>query len=346
MRKVLSLILMALIATAPLMAQQRHDINIRVNRIWSNGEYCSFASLIKFKGKYYVSFRESDTHQIFKEENRCGKSRILVSDDGEAWRSVALLGKEGYDLRDPKLSITPDGRLMVLMGGSVYKDLKLVNMYPQVSFSSDGEHFSDLQPVHFEKGISKENEWIWRVTWHEGVGYGVSYGSGLMLVKTTDGINYSLVSRLDMPGRPGESTVRFLSDGTMAIMVRRDGDSRNGAWGLSKPPYTQWQWNDMDVPLGGPDFMMTSDTTMIVASRSLYSTEKTMLFKGDNRGKLEEVCILPSGGDDNSYTGMIVEGDELWVVYYSKHEGPKASIYMARVPMSLFEGKITSRWFY
>ena len=346
MKRVFLFFVVAVLAGMPLMAQPRQDINIKVSRIWSNGEYCSFASMIKFKGKYYVSFRESDTHQILKAENRCGKSRVLVSDDGENWRSVALIEKEGYDLRDPKLSITPDGRLMLLMGGSVYKDLKLANMYPQVCFSKDGEHFSDLQPVRFADGLSRENEWIWRVTWHEGVGYGVVYGSGFMLVKTTDGVNYDLVCRLDMPGRPGEATVRFLPDGTMAMMVRRDGDSRNGAWGMSKAPYTQWTWNDMDVPLGGPDFMITSDTTMIVASRSLYSTEKTMLFKGNMKGKVEEIAILPSGGDDNSYTGMIVEGNELWVAYYSKHEGPKASIYLAKVPMSLFNGTITSRYFY
>ena len=154
MKKLLSLLLLAAVAL-PLMAQQRQDVNIRVDRIWSNGEYCSFASMVKFKGKFYVSFREADTHQILKEENRCGKSRILVSDDGEQWRSVALLEKEGYDLRDPKLSVTPDGRLMVIMGGSVYKNLKLVNMYPQVAFSTDGEHFTDLQPVRFDDGISK-----------------------------------------------------------------------------------------------------------------------------------------------------------------------------------------------
>ncbi|MBR1792853.1 MAG: hypothetical protein IJ764_04360 [Bacteroidales bacterium] len=330
----------------PVLAQQRQDVNIQVERIWSNGEYCSFASMIKYHGKYYISFRESDSHQILKPENKNGKARVLMSTDGESWQSVALIDKEGFDLRDPKMSIMPDGRMMILMGGSIYKNQKFTGMVPHVVFSSDGEHFSSPEPVQFSDGIGQGKEWIWRLTWHKGVGYGVSYGSGFMLVKTTDGLHYDLVARLDMPGRPGEATVGFLSDETMAIMVRRDGDSKNGAWGLSKPPYTQWQWQDMDVPLGGPDFMMTSDSTMIVASRSLYSTEKTMLFKGDIRGKLEEVAILPSGGDDNSYTGMIIEGEQLWVTYYSKHEGPKASIYLAKLPLKLFDGPITSRWFY
>ena len=49
-----------------------------------------------------------------------GKIRVLVSEDGERWTSLCLLAKKDVDLRDAKLSVTPDGRLMVLMGGSYY----------------------------------------------------------------------------------------------------------------------------------------------------------------------------------------------------------------------------------
>ncbi len=337
---------LALLVAVPAMAQERQDVNIRVQRIWSNGEYCSFTSLVKFKGKYYVSFRESDSHQILNKKNRNGKARVIVSEDGEHWRSVVLLGKDGYDIRDPKLSITPDGRLMMNAGGSIYKDLKFAGMVPQVSFSADGEHFSDFEPMQLPAEITKGSEYVWHIEWHDGVGYGVSYGSGLALVKTTDGLHYDLVTKLDMPGFPNEATVRVNSKGTMAMILRREEGQRHGAWGVSEPPYTSWNWKEMDVPLGGPDFIFTTDSTTIVASRSLYSTEKTMLFNGNMRGKVEEVCILPSGGDDNSYTSMMQVGDDMWVTYYSKHEGEKASIYLAKIPMSVFSKGITSQYFY
>ncbi|MBQ0015626.1 MAG: exo-alpha-sialidase [Bacteroidales bacterium] len=342
------LITMMTVAQTPQLKQlpANQDVNIEVQRIWSNGEYCSFTSFAKYKGKYFVSFRESNSHQILKPEDQNGKARIIYSEDGREWKSSALIAKEGYDLRDPKISIMPDGRMMLIMGGCVYKNCKREAVETWVCFSDDGEHFSELQPVVFPDEVAHGNEFLWRITWHDGVGYGVSYGSFFSLIKTTDGIHYELVSHINMPGFPNESTIRFLSDGTMAMMVRRENDSKNGAFGLSKPPYVQWKWNDMDVRLGGPDFMLTSDSTMIVASRSMYSTEKTMLFSGDTRGKIEEVCILPSGGDDNSYTGMLVEGDQLWVTYYSKHEGPKASIYLAKVPLKLFQSGVTSRYFY
>ena len=51
-----------------------------------------------------------------------GVTRVLSSDDGSDWSSEAVVSEEGVDLRDSKLTITPDGRLMLLMGGSVYDE--------------------------------------------------------------------------------------------------------------------------------------------------------------------------------------------------------------------------------
>ena len=51
-----------------------------------------------------------------------GVTRVFLSADGSAWSSEAVVSEEGVDLRDSKLTITPDGRLMLLMGGSVYDE--------------------------------------------------------------------------------------------------------------------------------------------------------------------------------------------------------------------------------
>ena len=92
--------------------------SVRVERIWDRG-YSAFPSIVRYKGAMYVSFREGVSH-IFDENGiAAGRTRILRSRNGRRWKSVALLSKEGYDLRDPKLSVTPDGRLMVIQGGSV-----------------------------------------------------------------------------------------------------------------------------------------------------------------------------------------------------------------------------------
>jgi hypothetical protein len=61
---------------------------------------------------------------------------VLTSDDGERWTSAAWIGEAGIDLRDPKLSITPDGRLMIAAGGSVYEGTRYLGRQPRVLFSS------------------------------------------------------------------------------------------------------------------------------------------------------------------------------------------------------------------
>ena len=45
--------------------------------------------------------------------------------------------------------------------------------------------------------------------------------------------------------------------------------------------------------------------------------------------------MLPSGGD-TSYPGFIVVGDQLWVSYYSTHETPLATVYLAKIPLDIF----------
>src|SRR5437763_12317935 len=94
---------------------------ISVVKIWDAGKHNAFTDLIRWRGKWYCTFREADAHV-----GGDGQLRLLESADGTTWESAALLGEEGVDLRDPKLSITPDGRLMIVAGGSVYKDKKLV----------------------------------------------------------------------------------------------------------------------------------------------------------------------------------------------------------------------------
>lgn len=338
-------VLSTILISSLLYAQ---DVHIKVQQIWSeDSTYCSFTSLAQFKGKYYCSFREAYQHHgDSRIPASMGKARIIVSKDGKKWKSVTLIAKEGCDLRDPKLSVMPDGKLMVIMGGNMCEGRKIKSQWTYVAFSEDGEHFSELQPVVLDSQITGNREWIWHVTWHKGTGYGVIYGSDFVTVKTTDGIHYDLLGRLEQPYRGSEATVDFLSDGTMLLIARRKNPHEAvGGWAVSKPPYTDYEWKDMNIVLGGPDMIVLNDSTCILGSRSLYSSEKTMLFKGGADGNFEEVCILPSGGDDNSYTGMIIVGKELWVSYYSRHGRKKAAIYLAKMPLSMFTDGRSNKYY-
>lgn len=318
------------------------NINVEVKQIWANDKYNAFTSLVKFKDAYYCSFREGESHVFDASGKAEGKVRILKSKDGENWESVAVFGKDKYDLRDPKLSVTPDNRLMVIIGGSIYEKKELIGRIPQVSFSKDGKHFSKPASVNIRDNAGNGIDWIWRVTWHDGVGYAAMYSMTakrdgvLSLIKTEDGINYDLVTRFDVPDFPNEATVRFDSAGNMNLMVRRELGDQKGYYGKSCFPYTDWTWKKMDFRLGGPDFIYLNDSLVVMGTRSHYTSfAKTVLLKGNGTEKFQEVLVLPSGGD-NSYPGLMIEGDQLWVSYYSCHQTQRASIYLAKIPLTLF----------
>ena len=309
-----------------------------VNRIWDTAPHNAFTDLIKHKGRYFCTFREATAHVPAKDGTGDGKIRILVSTDGNIWESAALIAKEGLDLRDPKLSITPDGRLMVLIGASVYKNGQLMSQAPYVSFTDKkAKTFSDPQPVMLDPGIKSDRNWLWRVTWSKKTGYGVVYQFypdmdwKVYLLKTSDGINYTLITQLDVPGKPNESTVEVLKDGRMRIIVRREEtQGGNGYLGYSKKDYTKWEWRDLGIRLGGPDIITLPNGKTVIGSRSFRENKPhTALFGLDENGKAIELLELPSG-NDTSYPGLLINNNELWVSYYSGHEG-KTSIYLAKV---------------
>src|SRR5438067_6645918 len=204
-----------------------------VTRIWDAGRHNAFTDLVRFGGRWFCTFREADAHV-----GGDGKLRVLSSADGTRWESVALLAEAGIDLRDPKLSVTPDGRLMVVAGGSVYEGKTLKGRQPRVAFSKDGREWTPTRRV------LGEGDWLWRVTWHGGKCYGVSYNASqrdttaakdaaksgsappgpadwkLKLWVSADGEKYDLLTHLDVPGHPNETTLRFGPGGEMVALVR------------------------------------------------------------------------------------------------------------------------------
>jgi hypothetical protein len=299
---------------------------VSVARIWDGGAHNAFTDLIRWRDRWYCTFREGDEHV-----GGDGRIRVLVSADGDTWRSAALVGEEGIDLRDPKFSITPDDRLMIVAGGSVYEGKRYLGRQPRVMFSTDGDTWSTPQRV------LEEGDWLWRVTWHDGRAYGVSYRTppgdssewALSLLSSTDGRTFDRVTALSVPGRPNETTLRFMPDGEMVALVRREAGDRLAWIGRSRAPYTTWTWRDTNHQVGGPNFVRLPDGALWATGRSYPGGPKTVVARMTLDGGYEPVLTLPSGGD-TSYAGMVWHRDLLWVSYYASHEG-KTAIYLARV---------------
>ena len=142
-------------------------------RIWDSAPHSAFTDLVRWQEKFYCTFREGKGHAGGGDN---GRIRIISSSDGEKWHPVDLLELKGIDLRDPKLSVTPDKRLMCLMGGSHYEGNTLLGQLPRVAFmKKGGSKFSALNAVRIDPKIAAEKDWLWWVTWHGNSGYGVTY---------------------------------------------------------------------------------------------------------------------------------------------------------------------------
>jgi hypothetical protein len=321
---------------------------ISAKRIWDQAPHNAFTDLIAWKGKFWCAFREGRSHV-----SSDGTIRVLVSDDLEAWTSAALLGKAGLDLRDAGLSVTPEGQLMVIGGAAPRpRDGVLVPTGSFVAFSKDGQTFSPPEIV------MQPGRWLWRVTWHGGKAYGVSYpadeGKGISLHVSNDGRKWdTLAAELYNSGEPNEATLRFDDDDTAYMILRRE--RANAALGLAKPPYKEWTWQVLSTPLGGPNILRTplgwvaagrisvpaaaratgpaatsaSTPPTTPATRRVNVPATGLLAIDPSAGAGQVILKLPSGGD-TSYPGLLWHDGRLVMSYYSSHQG-RTAIYLAKI---------------
>ena len=257
--------------------------------------------------------------------------RVIVSDDGEKWESLALVTSPKYDLRDAKLTITPDGRLM-LNGAGMIADAD-VRYYSMVWFSSDDGH-------SWSEGrqIGDPGFWLWRTQWHGGTAYSLGYSTErertqrrLRLYRSKTGDEFeTLVEQLSAPAGCGEDTILFRKDQSALCLLRHETGDRMSQLGTASPPYTDWKWRDLNLRIGGPNMIQLPDGRILAATR-LYTggTRTSLSWLDPEKGTLTEVLKLPSGGD-TSYAGMVLHDGLLWLSYYSSHE-ERTSIYLAKV---------------
>lgn len=322
------------VAILPMQAQE--DPAFKVTKIWDQALHNAFTDLIRYKGTFYCVFRESTGH-VPKDHHGDGKIRVLSSNNGAHWQSFALLEKDGYDLRDPSLSVAADGRLMVLMGGSIYDHGRLTGRANQVAFLDPASrHFSAPMPVQFDKSVPQGSNWLWRIAWHQGKAYGMIYQAddqdlSIHLVRSDDGIHYALVHSFKVTGRPNETAMQFAGNGDLYIMVRREEAGSDGLLGKSAYPYQDWEWASTGHKLGGPHFIWTPDGALVAGTRCFPEGggARTGLLVPDSAGQFRTLLLFPSGGD-TSYPGMWIWNGYLYVTYYSSHEG-KAAIYLAKI---------------
>ena len=307
---------------------------ITVNKVYGDGsKYCAFTSLLKRGGIYYLAFREGDSHVS---DGDYGIIRILYSKDAKQWNQYQTLRADNKDLRDPNLTITPDGHLLIICGARIHHPS---GYYYTKSYYAleNGNVFSEVQPLNFPPEIDGPfGCWLWKLTWRGGYGYGAAfYNDGvkdrLTLINTVDGINYNIVSDIIIDESINETSIQFLPSDEMIALVRSE---HEGYICRSLYPYTEWSLKKTNIFLAGQDFII-HDNHLVCATRMITNIgERTALWFGDLDGNFQWAYILPSYGDncDTAYSGIIVEKDRWLLSYYSKHQTEKTSIYLATIP--------------
>jgi hypothetical protein len=311
---------------------------IEVRQIWDNAEHNAFTDLIYYKDYWYCAFREAISH-VSREGKDDGKLRVIRSVDGKGWESVALMSWDNGDVRDAKLSITAKNEL--LLNGAVFF-YPLSRGEPQLSItwlSNNGVDWSDAYTCTTGSGT-----WRWSVTWHNNIGYSVGYSGKDVegcLYRTSDGKVWEVVKENFFPdneSRPNEANIVFSDDGTAYCLLRRDGGACTALLGIAQYPYTNWEWKDLGVRIGGPKFIQLKDGRFLATLRLFpgepdkvkWEEQRTSVcFLDVENANLTEVFELPSGGD-SSYAGMIEHEGVIWISYYSSHEG-RTSIYLAKI---------------
>lgn len=297
---------------------------IAYRMIWDRGRHQAFTDLIRYNDLWVCSFREAPAHDGGVRDS---KIRVLTSEDSERWTDTGALADPRGDIRDSKLSITPDGELMLLTA------IQLFNTGEERRHQSVAYFTRDLQRWDGPHDVLDDGCWLWGLTWHNGVGYSIGYRSlkyTANLYTTRDGRRFErLVESIDAhTHKPNESSIVFDSD-TAYCLLRAFGPAYIG---VAKKPFTQWTWTRIDQPVGGPEMLQLPDGRLLGGGR-LYlpnGVRTTSLLWIDPRaGTIQEALRLPSGGD-TSYPGMVWHEGKVYMSYYSSHAG-KSSIYFAEV---------------
>jgi hypothetical protein len=320
-------------ATA-IAAPERAARVIQSRLIWDAGPHNAFTDLIRWKNAWYCSFREGNEHASYD-----GKVRILSSADGEKWTTAGEFVQAGHDLRDPKLCVLPDGRLLVGVGmrrQDADNPLKW-HTTSRVYITSDGKDWES-------HSIGDPQVWMWRYVTHGKYVYSFGYrqrpkGMGgetfLNFYRSENGKDWEKITQTDAGGGyVNEAAFVFQPDDRCVVLLRREGG--NSRLGLARPPYKEWTWTDLDDRYNGPSLIRLPDGRLLAGGRTKprgESSAKTALaWLSVDPPSLQPLLTLPSQ-HETGYPGLCEHDGKLWASYYSSESG-KCAIYFAQVELT------------
>ncbi|MBU3002114.1 hypothetical protein KO534_02010 [Paraglaciecola arctica] len=305
-----------------------------IKKVGYTAAHSAFTDLCEFNKQLFCCYREAENHV-----SADGVIRILTMDTQGKILNSNRITIPNVDLRDPKLTVTPDGQLLLIAFARHVSAQKTMTETRNLTWLSQTGHSWSTAQEFADRGW-----WLWRVRWYNNLAYGFGYNKKQNALHFYSGNPrrsfhrhqpFALSLQKHQKGYPNESDLIFDQNKAYAL-VRRDADSYSAQLGLSSYPFKKWEWLDLGEYVGGPTMAKLDENTALVAGRIVNQGQLVtgILKLNLSNGKLQELLILPSAGD-NSYPGLLLKKDTLFVSYYSSHEDNKSCIYLANINIHL-----------
>jgi hypothetical protein len=280
-----------------------------VHTIYHDGRHNAFTDLVRWKGKYWVCFRNGSEHRSLD-----GTIFVISSLDLQDWGPPSVPIATPEDNRDPKLFVWHD-RLYVTsltvsrsfeVPDTCSGAISLHDFSTLISHTEDGIHWSPPRRVW------EPFKAIW---WAEALGERV-YGSGYLcqpvdgrgdllpgssqckmnsaeFVASDDGLEWTTVSVISQERQPTECALAFLPDGRVAGFLRHNEEGHSfPEIVLASPPYTKWE-KVLDLPFmtNGPCLGLVGDT-VVAASRAFLDSAPPEVVRLGDPGAVRGLLVM------------------------------------------------------
>ena len=294
-------------------------------KVKEGNDYASFTTLEYYQGYFFCAFREANSH-VDQNGVDNGIITIMRSKNGRAWKDFDQISLNGFDLRDPKLSITPDNRLMLITEAVKYEQRKDVTRKTMVSFTNRTK-FGVLKEIIFNP--SKAYNWLWDIEWVGDKALGFLYNPNFYAVSSKDGLTYDVQKEYSFAGFPTEAAITTLDNDRVVVILRIN--KENSRIGIGDKSLKNIEWHDTGCRVEGPD-IINIEGEVYVCGRSFDKQVGMSLYELNKRNyRLKKIMDLPAKGDC-SYPGMVFVRNRLFVSYYST-EKQKVSVFLSRIKL-------------
>tara|TARA_Y100001934_G_scaffold235120_1_gene285658 strand:- start:4802 stop:5851 length:1050 start_codon:yes stop_codon:yes gene_type:complete len=300
-----------------------------IRRVFHNGEHNAFTDMVKFRDRYYLTFRSCpDGHMV----HPTASIIILTSRDTKTWTQVHRFSVPQRDTRDPHFLVFKN-RLFVYTGtwycgdsSPARSEYTLNRHLGYAAWSDDGKKWNS--PIMLEGTFG---HYVWKADTYGGKAYlcgrrnrefdikargeGATVQSAML--ESDDGLIFK-TRAIFQEVRGDETVFQFERDGSIIAIGRRGGSKAQLL--KSKYPWTDWERSEMDRYIGGP-LLLKWGGRYIAGGRHSVPGEgprTSMYWLVDD--ELHEFARLPSAGD-NSYPGFIeFSPTKALMSWYSSHE--------------------------